>query len=235
MIKGIYTVARSLHSGMKNVNVLANNLANINSTGFKRVIPFSEYLDQSGKLQIKQFTDYKQGEIIQTANPLDVAISGKGFFVVKTENGQQLSRDGRLKISEEGFLVNQNGDKILGKNGEINISDFSFNDNQSLTISKNGEIKVGNNTVGELLIAKVDDPQALTRNGGLDFDPENQGFSAAEPEDYEIAQGYLEESNVNPILEMETMIQTNSNYESAHKVMNFLDQSLQEANEIGKV
>ncbi|MCK9210183.1 MAG: flagellar hook-basal body complex protein, partial [Ignavibacteriaceae bacterium] len=99
MIDGIYNVARSLNSKVKSIDVLANNLANINSTGFKKQIPFQEYLDKNGKIEVKQSTDYGQGEVILSANPLDLAISGEGYFLVKTENGTELTRNGKFHIS----------------------------------------------------------------------------------------------------------------------------------------
>ncbi len=235
MIDGIYNVARSLNSKVKSIDVLANNLANINSTGFKKQIPFQEYLDGNGKIEVKQPTDYGQGEVILSANPLDLAISGEGYFLVKTENGTELTRNGKFHISDDGFLVNGKGDKILGKNGEISFGDFINADNPSIKISKDGDIKMGDTDIDSLVVVRLENPQDAIRTSDSNFAVANDNYSTASPQDFEVVQGYLEESNVNPILEMETMIQTNKDYESAYKMMHYLDQALDKSNQIGKV
>ncbi|MFA4924413.1 MAG: flagellar hook-basal body complex protein [Ignavibacteriaceae bacterium] len=235
MVNGIYNVARSLNSKIKSIDVLANNLANINSTGFKKQIPFQEFLNKNGEIEVKQSTDYGQGEVILSANPLDLAISGEGFFLVKTENGTELTRNGKFHLSEDGFLVNSKGNKVLGKNGEISFGDFINAENPSISIARNGDIKMGETDIGSLVIVKLENPQAAVRTSDSNFAVADDNYSNASPQDFEIAQGYLEESNVNPILEMETMIQTNKDYESAYKMMRYLDQALDKSNQIGKV
>ena len=233
MIKGIYFTGRSLDTQVRNIDVIANNIANINTTGFKRQVPFIELLNNSGTTDIKQVTDHAQGEIVQTSNPLDVAISGKGYFTLQTDEGPQLTRNGKFKLDNDGFLINEQGNKVLGKNGEINIADYVANDNQKLTISKNGVIRMGDIEIDTLLIQKKNPSDEMDRTSGLNFLSGNDTMPANDSE-FEISQGYLEESNVNPVVEMESMIQKNKDYETAYKIMNFLDKSLQEANEVGK-
>ena len=235
MIKGIYTAARGLNSRMKNLEIVANNLANLNTTGFKREVPFSEVMNQYGKVDIQKATDYQQGDLMQTSNPLDVAISGNGFFVVQTENGAELTRNGQFKISDDGYIVTRDGNKVLGRNGAINVNNLLLDKDKVLTITQKGGIKYGDNVIDSLLIAKMNDPQASERTTGVNFNADNDGFQIANPDSYVIKQGYLEESNINPIKEMEAMIQLNSEYDSSSKVINYLDQSLDEANQIGKV
>ncbi|MHB8852340.1 MAG: flagellar basal-body rod protein FlgF [Ignavibacteriaceae bacterium] len=234
MIKGIYTAARGLDARMKNLEVIANNLANLNTTGFKKEMPFSEVMNQYGQTQIQQVTDFRQGDLAQTNNPTDVAISGKGFFVVQTENGQELTRNGSFKISDNGYLVDQQGNKVMGQNGAIKIDMLSFEKQKSFTISNNGEVKFGNNVIDSLMIAKMNDQQDSARDSGTNFSAVG-GFQVANQNDFQIKQGYLEESNVNPIKELENMIQVNNEYQSASKMITFLDKSLDEANQIGKV
>ena len=235
MIKGIYDAARSLQEKMKNLEVVANNLANINTTGYKREVPFSEVISQAGKVQLNQYTDYRQGETIQTSDPLNAAITGNGFFVLQTENGLKVTRNGSFKISQDGFLVNQDGYKVMGRNGAINISDFMLDKNSNIQISKSGELRVGNNDVDSLMIVQLTDPQSALRDGGSNFDAGGSSYRVADDSQYVVDQGYLEESNVNPIQEMQQMIQLNSDFNSAHKMINYLDRSLDEANQIGKV
>ncbi|MFA6596776.1 MAG: flagellar hook-basal body complex protein [Ignavibacteriaceae bacterium] len=235
MVNGIYSVARSLNSKVKSIDVLANNLANINSTGFKKQIPFQEYLSKNGEINVKEATDLGQGELALSANPLDLAITGEGYFLLKTDNGTELTRNGKFHISDEGFLVNSNGDKVLGKNGEISFGELADTDNPTITIAKNGDIKMGETDIDSLAIVKLENPQEAIRSSDSNFAVADDNYSTASSQNFEITQGYLEESNVNPILEMETMIQTNKDYESAFKVMRYLDQSLDKSNQIGKV
>jgi flagellar basal-body rod protein FlgG len=235
MIKGIYTVARSLEHHTKNIDAIANNLANINTTGYKREVPFSEYIDEFGNIQIKKITSQIQGETILTSNPLDVAIHGSGFFAVRTENGSvELTRDGRFKLSTDGFLVDANDRNVLGRNGPINMDETLFQKDSGIVITNLGEIKIGNVTIDTLLILKVDSPENLERGSGSTFILPDDNYTMALENEYKISQGYLEESNTNPILEMESMIQMNKSYETSQKIIAALDQSLDMANQIGK-
>jgi flagellar basal-body rod protein FlgG len=235
MIKGIYDAARSLQEKMKNLEVVANNLANINTTGYKRQVPFSEVISKAGQVQLNQFTDYRQGENIQTADPMNAAITGNGFFVLQTENGLKVTRNGSFKISQDGFLVNQDGYKVMGRNGAINLSDFMLDNNSNFQISKSGELRVGKNDVDSLMIVQLTDPQLALRDSGSNFDAGGSSYKVADTSQYQVEQGYLEQSNVNPIQEMQQMIQLNSDFNSAHKMINYLDKSLDEANQIGRV
>lgn len=234
MIKGIYTVARSLEQHSKNIDVIANNLANINTTAYKREIPFSEYIDEFGNSQIRKVTSQTQGETVMTSNPLDLAIYGNGFFAVKDENGNtELTRDGRFRLSSDGFLVDANNYKVLGQNGPINLDETLLQKDAVINISSSGEIKIGEEIIDTLLILTVDEPENLQRSGGSNFIlPED--YSTAKETDYKISQGYLEQSNTNPILEMESMIQMNKAFETSQKIIAALDQSLDMANQIGK-
>jgi len=235
MIKGIYTAARGLDARMKNLEIVSNNLANLNTTGFKREVPFSEIMSQAGNAQVQQLTDFRPGNFYQTSNPLDLAISGNAFFVIQTKNGPELTRNGNFQISNDGYLTDQNGNKVMGNNGSIKLDTLQLNKKNSISISNSGEIKVGDTVVDKLLISKLDDPQQAVKTTGVDFSVENSGFQIAQEADYQIKQGYLEESNVNPIKEMEAMIQISNEYDSSHKIINYLDKSLDEANQIGKV
>ncbi|MDR3627341.1 MAG: flagellar hook basal-body protein [Ignavibacteriaceae bacterium] len=235
MVKGIYTAARALDSRMRNLDIVANNLANVNTTGYKREIPFSEVIDEYGNAQIRQTSDFRPGDLAQTSNPLDLAIVGNGFFVVQSENGLQMTRNGKLSISSEGYLVNEQGYKLMGKNGAININNLQLDKEKQLTISNTGEIKFGDQSIDSILIVKPEDPQESERISGENFSAGTSGYTVSAEGEYQIRQGYIEESNVNPIKEMQDMIMLNSQYDSAHKMINYLDKTLDEANQIGKV
>lgn len=236
MIKGIYTAGRSLDHRMKNIDVISNNLANLGTTGYKREVPFTEILNQYGDVSVRKVTSQEQGDVLQTSNPLDLAISGNGFFTIKGEDGQlELTRDGRFKLSDEGFLVNSNGQKVIGQNGEISIEESLLEKDPTINITKSGEIKIGERTIDSLLIVNVENSEDLIRGGGSNFLLNDTEYKAAEEGTFQVSQGFLEESNTNPILEMESMISINKEYETAQKVIAALDTSLGQANEIGKV
>lgn len=242
MIKGMFLAGRSLDNRMKGIQVVANNLANLNTTGYKRELQFSEILSaaenatrQKGEpARIRQITDFAQGDLALTSNPLDVAISGKGFFLVKTNAGMEFTRNGRFKISDEGYLVNQNGNKVQGKNGDINLGELLDEKHEAITISKNGEIRIGSKLVDAILVAQPERPQDSVRTNGLNFVSEEEELKPADENDFSLEQGYLEDSNINPIIEMETMITLNKDYESSKKMITAFDLSLGQANEIGK-
>jgi flagellar basal-body rod protein FlgF len=236
MVKGIYTAARGLDYRIKNIDVIANNLANLNTTGYKREVPFSEIINQFGDVDVKKITSQQQGDVVQTSNTLDLAISGDGFFMVKTKDGStEITRDGRFKLNDEGFLVDSNENKVLGKMGEISIEDTLISKDAKIEITKGGEIKVDNKTIDTLRLVNVEDANNLERGGGSNFLLGDQNYQDVEEGTFSISQGFLEESNVNPISEMEAMISINKQYETAQKVMNALDTSLSQANDMAKV
>lgn len=235
MIEGIKSAASSLQKSDKNISVIANNLANLNSVGYKKDSSFYHIIDEYNQPVLKEYTDFNQGEILPTANPLDFAISGDAFFVIEKDGEFLFTRNGKFSVDQEGFLVNEEGFKVQGDRGEINIKENMFDEEQTLTISKNGEIKIGNAVIDKLLIAKIENKEDLRKVAASNFALDNGEYTTAEESDYKVQQGFLESSNVSPIEEMENMIKTSKNYEAAQKMVIYLDKSLEKANEIGKV
>lgn len=236
MIKGLFVAGGSLQSRVKNLELVANNLANVNTTGYKREIPFQEYIDEYGNHMVKKFTDQAQGELNLTSNPLDVAISGNGFFMIKDEMGNKtITRDGRFKISEDGFLVDKQGNKVQGKNGDISLQESMLEKQSDIKISQVGEMKIGDRVIDDLMVVKVDDPREMERASGSHFILNDDVYAVAKPEDYKLSQGYLEESNTNPMIEMESMIQINKDFESTQKMIAAMDRTLEKTNDLGKI
>lgn len=234
MVKGIYTAARGLEYRGKNIESVSNNLANVNSTGFKKEGEFQQILNSMGETEVRQVRDFSQGNLVNTAAPLDLAIRGDGFFEVKTDNGTQLTRNGKFTISEEGFLITLSGEKVMGSRGEINLSSYRLNDDQTIKITRDGEIRVGKEIVDHIKVSTVEDPQKLKKAGGSNYVDDYQEFIPVKEDKFEIMSGYIEESNVNPIYEMQKMIQINKEYEAAQKIINTIDTSLASLREIGK-
>jgi flagellar basal-body rod protein FlgG len=234
MLNSLYLIGSNLNYKQKNIEVVSNNLANINATGYKREVPFSELMDRMNGEQVEHLTDYNDGVLSQTSNPLDLAVTGDAFFTIKTKNGTELTRRGKFKVSDEGFIEDENGDKVLGKKGEINILSFTDEKDPAITITKGGQISVGDTYVDDLLMSKMTDQNLVDRQQGLNFGVGNSNFVAADDGNYQINQGYVEESNVNPVSEMQAMIEISKQFETSQKIENYLDESLGKANEIGR-
>ena len=89
-------------------------------------MPFNEIIDGYNKVTISQATNYAQGNLTATGNPLDLALNGDAFFAVQSPNGIEFTRNGKFSVSEEGFLVNEQGYNVMGKNGPIKYLQYSF-------------------------------------------------------------------------------------------------------------
>lgn len=235
MVKGIYDAARSMISRQKNVEITANNLANINTTGFKRSIPFSEIISREDGISEVQITDFSEGAFTETGNPLDLAVSEKSFFMVETEKGIELTNNGKLKISEDGYLINEDGYYVVTEKGRVNVLDSIAEADKNLKINKNGEIQIGDEIIDKLLIAKIEDQTKIMRSDKQKFLVPFGGYSLAAEGSYEVFQGYVEESNVNPIVEMQNLITINKDYQAAQKMVSSLDNIMGKAREVGRI
>jgi flagellar basal-body rod protein FlgG len=235
MIEGLFTSSKNLYSKVQNMDIVANNLANLNTTGFKRELPFSEIIARYNDENIKQLTDFTQGTLLSTNNPLDLALTGDGFFTLETPSGNEYTKKGQFQINEEGYLVNEQGNKVLGESGPISLSGVELDEDNKITVSKDGTIKIGDKIIDELQIVKLNESGPLIRKQGLNFGTETGTYVEAEKETYEVHQGYVEESNVNPVLEMQAMININKEFESTQKVISAIDQSLAKVVDVGRV
>lgn len=250
MIRGIYTSALGLIPLQKRLEVIANNLANVNTTGFKRDDSFTNELisanslfrngtldPTAGDLKEKTFTDYSQGPLQQTSNPLDLALDGPGFFSVQTQNGTMLTRDGSFTLSTDGTLVTRDGDPVMGMNGgPIRISDVQKLQTSKLVIDRDGTVKAGNEIYGQIRVVTPANLGELYK-AGANLYSLNQGatLEQVDPSAVIIRQGYLEGSNVNPIDEMVAMIQLQANFQAGQKAIQSQDTSLNDANQVGNV
>lgn len=235
MIKGMHQTARSLYAHIKNMEIVSQNLANINTTGYKRELPFSELVNRFKDDRYKQVSDFTNGAMIETGNRFDVALSKKGFFLVDSENGPALTRNGNFTVDREGFLVDRKGNYVLGYNGKVYVKDFLKDETADITIHTNGEIKIDGELRDQLIIADIDDQEKLLRSSSGHFYTESREYKYLAEDEYIISQGFLEESNVNSILEMQEMITLSKDYEAAQKMIRNYDDVLGRTNEIGKV
>jgi flagellar basal body rod protein FlgG len=235
MEPSLENAATAMRNKVLNIQIVANNLANLNSTAFKRGLAFSDVLDEEQNTLQRKLTDFSEGVFEETGNPLNAAISGKAYFTVKTPEGDHLTRNGDFVIDTQGFLATREGFRVMGENGEINLQEELIDSKTNISITKNGEIRSGDKIVSKLKMMTVADEQTLTKAEGQRFFNEDKEYIVAIENEYEIHHGYLESSNTNAILEMQAMIQLQKDYEAAQKVITSLDTILSQESDLGKV
>jgi len=235
MIEGLYNASKSMNDKINNIQIVANNLANINTNGFKREIPFAEYMERSENANMKHITDFSEGEFIETQNPLDLAISGNAFFAVKTDRGIEVTKNGQFKIDSDGYLATKDGNRILGDKGVINLDEVMINSKGSITITSDGQVKAGESLLDYLRVVNIEDPKLLERSENQTFFYPEEDYKNVDKSEFKIHQGFIESSNTNPILEMQAMIQLQKDYEASQKMVASLDELLSQYKQIGRV
>jgi len=205
--------------------VIANNLANISTTGFKKDEMFFNVLEQTTQMKVE--TDFSQGALIETDNPLDCAISGRGFFVIETEKGEAYTRNGHFIVGSDGILRTSAGDPVLGDGGLINVS-LDGEKSGKITVSARGEIFIDDELIDTLKIMDFENLSGLKKLGkDLLVDGGNAlGRVVDEPT---VFQGKLEESNVNPANELINLIELQRQFESSQKAMKAIEDALKKA------
>jgi flagellar basal-body rod protein FlgF len=212
----------------RQMDVVANNVANVNTTGYKADRSmFQEYLASGARednfigpdrrvsyVQDRAtFHDFSQGAAEETKNPLDVAIDGGGFLVVQTPAGERYTRDGALQINNQGQLVTAGGNPVLGNAGPIV---FQPTDKQ-VNIASDGNVTVleGTNRIdsvrGKLRVVSFAQAQNLQKEGSNLYSA-GQGTAALPDTTSRLRQGFVEKSNVNSVLEMSRMIEVTRTY-----------------------
>ena len=221
----------------RQLDVISNNIANVNTNGFKadRSL-FEEYLTSGahednfkGKDRSVSyvqdrgtFRDFSQGAVQQTGNPLDVAIQGAGMLVVQAPGGERYTRDGNLQINSQGQLVTAGGNPVLGNSGPIVFQPTDHD----IVISADGTITVQEGAArtdsirGKLRLVSFTDAQKLVKQGN-DLYSAGQGVAAQPDTTSRVRQGFIEKSNVNSVHEMSRMIEINRTYAN---VANMLSQ-----------
>jgi flagellar basal-body rod protein FlgF len=206
------------------LDVTANNVANLRTTGFKaEKVQFEEYMQAlkspgmkqaplSSVLDVGTVTDMSTGPLETTGNSLDFAILGDGFFAVQTDGGVRYTRGGSFRMDENGALVTQDGKPVLDTGGSpIQLEGASG----PVTVNGTGEISSNGAVLGQLGVVGFADPQSLVHEGNGLF--KSDSVPTAAP--VSIVQGMLESSNAQPIVEITRMIDILRNFESAQKML----------------
>jgi flagellar basal-body rod protein FlgG len=262
MIEGLFISASGMLPKTTRHEAIANNLANAEVPGFKRDSMFmrevmeakkrlsGDYPDWRINRSEGMWTDFDQGKLHQTGNMYSLALNGQGFFAVRTSEGVQYTRNGNFSKDNQGRLVDALGNPVLNSQGDEILIPPSFS---APLIDDGGVIKVRDETqgvdqvVGRLQV--VDFPELYDRNlrAQSPFQPVlskgKQGMYIPQPGTQQVAaqttkvvQGYLENSNVEPVIEMVKMIDVYRSYEADQKAIQVQDSTLERAvNDVGVV
>ena len=230
MEKAIYSATSGMVAQEKRLEIIANNMANINTTSFKKEVPiFQEYLSKAIKIPSKPtdtsfvdicqtYRDFSQGRLISTHRNLDFAIEGKGFFVVeKTPTEYLYTRNGHFFIDKNGYLVTNEGYKVLSLNGPIQIK------GKNITLSSDGILTTELGERFNLRIVDFANLQALLPKGNSYYEYTGPGQDIKNINNPSLYQGFLEGSNVHLIKEMVDLIQTNRIFQSYQKLIKTRD------------
>ncbi|MDP8241025.1 MAG: flagellar hook basal-body protein [Candidatus Hatepunaea meridiana] len=217
----------------RKTGVTANNLANLNTSGYKRDVAFVDYLKDSQNSNLKVETDFSQGQLKQTNNPLDLALAGRGFFTVETNQGETYTRNGHFQVGQDGLLKTSNGNPVIGNGGWINISTDGMKAGK-INVTTRGEVYQNNELIDVLRIVDFESYIGLKKTGENLF--VNTGNISSELVDEPVVkQGNLEVSNVSPVGEMIEMIEIQRQFESSQRTAKIIDSVLGRAvNDIGK-
>lgn len=215
----------------RQMDVIANNVANMNTTAFKSEgVKFSEYLlDSTGDsdptseplslvYDVGVIRNLGEGALSPTGNPLDLAIRGEGFFTLQGPDGTpRYTRNGHFELNGEGALVNSAGFRVMD---EENLPITLDTTDTELTITEEGTISSSNGVVAKLKIVNFTDRQAMQKAGDSTYTTDEVPIAAPEAR---VQQGMLEDSNVIPVLELTNLIQLQRSYESSGKLMSDID------------
>jgi flagellar basal-body rod protein FlgF len=226
MLKGIQRLARDMSAKIVKQELVANNLANATTPGFKTQRAFRSLLkaaigaagDTSDTSSIEAYTSFAQGPIEHTHRDLDVAINGEGFFAIDTPYGERYTRSGSFTLTQGGLLATQSGDLVLGAGGAIPIS------GNNLSITPDGKVVVDGDEVDALRIVTFRSPDLLMREGNKYASPVQPPVDA-DMSRTELIHGALETSNVSPVDEMVEMIAIHRGFEAEQRSIRMQDES----------
>jgi flagellar basal-body rod protein FlgF len=244
LIRSLNTAENAMQLEQNRIDALANNLANVNTTGFKQILtrvaemaepaplgqtPGQENMQAVGRvraprLQMYHALDNRPGTVQATGRDTDVAIMGEGFFEVQYAGGTAFTRHGSFMLDAEQKLTTPDGYPIMGERGPITLAGTEF------SIANDGAIMVDGKLTDRLKLVVFDDPTRLEHLGAsLLRPPGDMGTRTLEPAEVVVAQGHLEGSNVNPVDTLIAMITAQRAFEVQSKVMTTEDEMLEKS------
>lgn len=214
---------------MREMQAVANNIANLSTTGFRKEgVIFAEHVRALGHtaeslsmaLAGVRVTNEQQGTLNQTNGSFDFAIDGDGFFLIDTPDGQRLSRAGAFTPNPEGELVTPEGYRLLDGGGS---PIFIPPDAKAISVASDGTVSADGRPLTQIGAVRPADPLDLTRENGVRFEAKGGVVPA---EDARIIQGFLEGSNVTPVVEVARMIEVQRAYEMGQSFLEKEDQRI---------
>ena len=251
MIRGIYTSASGLMAQQMKQETIANNLANINTIGYKKdqslLTTFPHMLLTTvsrefgpanhrgvgsinlGSLVEENAVIFTEGQFFETENTLDFAVEGEGFFAVMTADGLRYTRSGHFLRDSEGSLVTPQGYPVMGERGPINLP------GEDIHVGPDGSITHGGQFIDSMILAEFANPETLRKQGGSFFEAvqqteiaNNLGLNSR------VHQGFLEGSNIDMVEEITQAIAAFRIYEANQKALQAQDELLgKSVNEVG--
>jgi flagellar basal-body rod protein FlgG len=241
----IYLAASAALAYERRLETVANNLANINTAGFKRdQVSFQAYMmsdvgapvavqppfppaasAESFWVELRSHTDFSPGSLRQTGNPFDFSLNGKGFFNIDSPEGTLYTRRGNFTLNADGVLVTQEGWPVLGDGGEIRVDGGGAKRTAlEFAVGEDGTVQVNGKKVGRLQISDISESAGLAKLNGCYFKPAGDGVDAVPMEDARVAQGFLEMANVEAVQMLTEMIEIMRGYESYQRVIRTIDE-----------
>ncbi|MGR3377443.1 flagellar hook-basal body complex protein [Salipiger abyssi] len=226
-----YTTLSRQQGLMREMRMIANNIANSATTGYRQQgLIFSEYVrstDLAGSVSMSaahvRNSSFAQGTLTRTGGQFDLAIEGDGFFLIQSPQGERLTRDGAFTVSATGDLVTQDGYPVLDAGG---APVFIPPDASDLAVAQDGTLSSNGRPLGQVGIVQPLDPLGLVREGGVMFRADDGVGPAENPR---VMQGFVESSNVDPILQIARMIEVQRAYEMGQNFLQREDERVRAA------
>ena len=239
MLEGLYSAAAGMQAQQQRIDSVANDLANVNTNGYKHTrVAFRDLLyvgDASGTVRSGAGAaattigrGFTQGAMRETGNPLDVAIEGQGFLRVRRADGTEaLTRDGSLRIDPRGRLTTQRGELV-----QPAVTVPAGTNEADVSIGSDGTVSANNRAIGRIQLVNVRSPEALLSAGDNLYTTTAASGNATATNAARLTQGALEASNVDVGDSMTEMIDAQRSFQLASRAVQMQDQMLQIANQV---
>ena len=231
MSNGIYVALSGAIAQSRALDVVANNVANTDTTGYRATrASFDEVLaTQDGGRYVdarRPTVDTTAGEMVQSDNPLNVALDGDGFFVVETDKGMRYTRAGDFRLDTDGTLVTAGGDRVQGRNGPLVVPPAT-----AVDFAPDGTLRADGVEIGQLDIVRFPGGSLVPEGGNL-F--RSQDLATADDGQTQVMSGFVERSNFDAVRGMVDLVRVSRTYEALHRMIeNYKDMDQRTARELG--
>ena len=258
MLRGIYSSATGMEAHEDMQEMIADNLANANTTGYKAIShSYKSYADTAltdtassqpigdishGVEPYSTNFNFMQGPVRETGNPLDIAVQGEGFFPLQLQDGRiAYTRNGHFTLDQNGFIVNQHGEYLLDQG--LSPIFLGVQGIRDLTILRNGSVVANGDIVAQINVFEFPKDAAITRMGGDKYMPADSSLTMKNTMNNNefnvvnatIVQGFIENSNVSSVKTAAEMVQVMRGYEANQKALKVQTDSLQMLMDIGSI